>query len=415
MIDPDEKRAVLEKILKSSPFNRGDKYATLLAYLVESNLQGKIPKEYSIAIDVFEKEKDFNPAEDTIVRYHMYHLRKRIDEYYENEGQHDKIRLVIPKGHYAVQFVSETGRRKRFWQRYKKRDWIYFSILLIVVALALFFCWQQLTFARKARRIDHPIALNDPIWSSFFANRLPTLVIIGDHLLLREYDPDAQDFREEYIYNIVTNSDLANFLSRHPRRVVEKLDHGSLPHNSIFNIHDIEHVFYCFTQRPTIQFTSEYLSKPTDLPKIIDRNFIYMGGFSDMRQLEQVLAKLPIQYRYTDTYRGDIIIHDTKTDSTLTFSCKVLDGGRFLDLGLIAKIPGSNLENYLFLAGFAYPAQIEIVRMVSRPENLARLYKQVLKPGQSFPPYFCLVVEFISSEYTAQEINIKYFSPLPHK
>lgn len=140
-----------------------------------------------------------------------------------------------------------------------------------------------------------------------------------------------------------------------------------------------------------------------------------MGGFSDLRYLEQVLSKLPIEFRYTDTYRGDIIIHDAKTDSILTFSCKVLDGDRFIDLGLIAKIPGSNRENYIFLIGFAYPAQIEIVRMVSRADILDKLYKQVLQANQSFPKYFFLVSEFISSEYTAQEINVKYFSEIPKR
>jgi len=128
-----------------------------------------------------------------------------------------------------------------------------------------------------------------------------------------------------------------------------------------------------------------------------------------LRQLNQILTKLPLEYRYTDTYRGNIIFRDTKTDSLLTLQCNKLDGERYIDLGLIAKIPGSNLENYLFLIGFAYPAQIEIVRMVSRMEMLTKLYKQIGLPKQAFPRYFFLVAEFVSSEYTAQEINIKYF------
>jgi len=409
MLDHSAKRAILEKILNSTAFDRTDKYSSLLTYLVESTLCGKIPKEYTIAVDVFEKDKDFNPSVDTIVRYHMYHLRKKIDEYYENEGRNDKTKLVIPKGHYEVKFVTGAEDRPRFWHKLKRKDWIVITVLLLACFLTLFFYLRYLSLSNISRIIDRPIASDDPLWSSFFENKLPTLLIIGDHLLMREFDNDARGFREEYIYSIVTMEDLRNFNKRNPQRTLEKLDHGSLPHNSIFNVHCIEHVFYCFNQLPSIQFTSEYLSRPTDLPKIVDRNLIYMGGFNDLRQLNQILTKLPLEYRYTDTYRGNIIFRDTKTDSLLTLQCNKLDGERYIDLGLIAKIPGSNLENYLFLIGFAYPAQIEIVRMVSRMEMLTKLYKQIGLPKQAFPRYFFLVAEFVSSEYTAQEINIKYF------
>lgn len=202
MIDHSEKKAILKKILESDTFNRGDKYSQLLTYLVESTLCGKIPKEYSIAVDVFDKDQDFNPSEDTTVRYHMYHLRKKIENYYENEGQHDKIRLLIPKGHYEVQFDTESGTKLKLWRKLGKRERFYLAVILMAVGIALFFCLRHISFSQNARLIEHPIAKDDPIWSSFFENRLPTLLIIGDHLLIREYDHDARSYREQYIYNL---------------------------------------------------------------------------------------------------------------------------------------------------------------------------------------------------------------------
>jgi len=322
---------------------------------------------------------------------------------------------MIPKGHYEVKFIPNRGDRVRFWHKLKGWDWVLISALLLLGFLALFFYWRYQSFSKVARTIDRPIAQDDPIWSSFFDNKLPTLLIIGDHLLIREFDPDARGFREEYIYSLITVEELRDFIQQHPQRQLEKLDHGSLPHNSIFNLHCIEHVFYSFNQTPSIQFTSEYLARPTDLPKIIDRNLIYMGGFNELRQLNQILSILPLAYRYTDTYRGYIIFQDPQADTTLTFQCNKLENERYIDLGIVAKIPGSNMENYLFLIGFAYPAQIEIVRMVSRAEMLTKLYKQLGVTKHNFPRYFFLVVEFISSEYTAQDINIKYFHSIPKK
>jgi len=409
MIDHSTKKSILEKIIHSNTFDKTDKYARLLTYLVESSLCEKIPKEYSIAVDVFDRDKGFNPSQDTIVRYYMHRLRKKLNDYYANAGKNDKIILVIPKGHYEVKFIPRSKNRGEFWQSFKKRDWILISTIVLLASTALLFYYKYLSLAKISRIIDHPIDKDDPVWSGFFENQLPTVLIIGDHLLTSEYDKDSGGYREQVDYSINTQPDFNKFTTLHPERFLKKLDHGSIPHNSIFNLHDIEHVFYSFYHQPDIQFTSEYMAKPTDLPKIVEHNIIYMGGFRNLRQLNQIFDKLPIEFTYTDAFRGEIRIHDPHSDSLLVFKSMKLKEEHFLDLGIIAKLPGPNLENYLFLIGFAYPAQIETVRMISRQESLLKLYHQTAKQKNAFPEYFYLVVEFTSFEYTVQETNIRYF------
>lgn len=409
MIDHSTKKSILEKIISSNTFDKTDKYSSLLIYLVESALSEKIPKEYCIAVDVFHRDKAFNPSLDTIVRYYMHRLRKKINDYYANEGKNDKIKLIIPKGHYEVKFIRRSKTGVKFWHNLTKKDWIFIFITIFLASVAILFYYKYLSFTKISRIIERPINKNDPIWSGFFENQLPTSLLIGDHFLIREYDNESGGYREQVDYSINTEADFNQFAKRHPERTLEKLDHGSLPHNSIFNLHDIEHVFYSFYQRPDIQFTSEYMSKPTDLPKIVDRNIIYMGGFRNLRQFSQIIAKFPIEYEYTGTFSGEIRIRDQISDSLITFKSMKLEEGNYLDLGFIAKLPGPNLENYLFCIGFAYPAQIETVRMLSRQESLIKLYNQTIKQEKTFPKYFYMIVEVTSFEYTAQETSIKYF------
>lgn len=215
-------------------------------------------------------------------------------------------------------------------------------------------------------------------------------------------------YKEVVDFTINNMDDFNHYIKLHPERAIIKYDHGSLPHNSLCNLNEIVHVFYSFSQKIDIQFTSEHMSKSTDLINIVDRNIIYMGGFRNLRQLNKIIEKLPLKYEYTDIFKGEIRIHDVETDSLITFKSRKLNGDHFLDLGFIAKLPGPNNENYLFLIGFAYPAQIETVRMLSRQESLQKLYNQTTKPGTIFPEYFYMVVEFTSFEYTAQEMEIKY-------
>lgn len=70
---------LLEKILQSPLFRDKDIYKNLLRYLIEADQRDAPPKEVTIACDVFHKDKDFNAAEDTIVRVHMHNLRKKLD------------------------------------------------------------------------------------------------------------------------------------------------------------------------------------------------------------------------------------------------------------------------------------------------------------------------------------------------
>ena len=79
-----------------------------------SSIKNKIPKETDIAKYVFEKDESFDPAADTIVRVHIYKLRKKLEKYYDSTGRSDKMKLKIPKGHYHVDFIQVSLFKKKF-------------------------------------------------------------------------------------------------------------------------------------------------------------------------------------------------------------------------------------------------------------------------------------------------------------
>jgi hypothetical protein len=97
MADKEEIKLILQSILESNTFKDSPIYKNLLSYLVESNLTDNIPKEVTIAIEIFGKDTSFNSNKDSTVRYHIHMLRKKLDNYYKNEGKADKFRIIIPK------------------------------------------------------------------------------------------------------------------------------------------------------------------------------------------------------------------------------------------------------------------------------------------------------------------------------
>jgi hypothetical protein len=102
----DGRRAAIERVLHSATFSRSDSSRQLLKFIVEKSLAGDLDsiKEYTIATEALGRPPDFDPKADSIVRIQVQRLRKRLEEYYSDEGRRDPIRIVIPSGHYIPEF-----------------------------------------------------------------------------------------------------------------------------------------------------------------------------------------------------------------------------------------------------------------------------------------------------------------------
>ena len=94
----------LQRILNAKLFAASRRSQDFLRYVVEGSLAGSFPKEYAIAVDVFERGVDYDPSVDATVRVEAGRLRSRLREYYETEGKFDPVCISIPKGSYAAVF-----------------------------------------------------------------------------------------------------------------------------------------------------------------------------------------------------------------------------------------------------------------------------------------------------------------------
>src|SRR5215475_10693419 len=102
-----EARDELQAVLASRAFRQSRGLARLLRYICTRGLleeAGPIT-EYTIAVDVLGKTKDFKESKDASVRVEVHRLRKRLSEYYQGEGADHRVRINIPIGHYSPEFV----------------------------------------------------------------------------------------------------------------------------------------------------------------------------------------------------------------------------------------------------------------------------------------------------------------------
>jgi len=93
--------------LESREFRQSRGLSKLLRYICGKALVGDPEPitEYTIAMDVLGKSQGFKENKDASVRVEVHRLRKRLAEYYQNDGASHRVRIVIPTGHYTPEFV----------------------------------------------------------------------------------------------------------------------------------------------------------------------------------------------------------------------------------------------------------------------------------------------------------------------
>jgi TolB-like protein len=104
----DAVREQLQRIVTSDGFANADRMTAFLRFVVERALagEGAQVKEYVIGVEVFQRDAEYDPRLDSIVRVEARRLRTKIDEYYAGPGREDAVIIRIPRGSYVPVFES---------------------------------------------------------------------------------------------------------------------------------------------------------------------------------------------------------------------------------------------------------------------------------------------------------------------
>ena len=96
-------------VLQSGLLGKGPNMQNFLTFVGEKYFTGHAEdvKEYSIAVEALNRPPAFDPKSDTIVRVTAYSLRKRLEQYYQQEGAAHSVQMQLPSGRYVLQFIHK--------------------------------------------------------------------------------------------------------------------------------------------------------------------------------------------------------------------------------------------------------------------------------------------------------------------
>jgi hypothetical protein len=109
-LNPDQKRQLVQRVLKSQLFSRSQTMRSFLFYITEHAISGSsaILKEQAIGVEALGRKPDYDPTNDNIVRVRAHELRARLAKYFETEGIEEPFVITVPKGSYSPHFAART-------------------------------------------------------------------------------------------------------------------------------------------------------------------------------------------------------------------------------------------------------------------------------------------------------------------
>ncbi|HVW76464.1 MAG TPA: hypothetical protein VHB45_02550 [Alloacidobacterium sp.] len=104
MNDPRWQLAV--KVSESNHFRKSALLAQFLLFICEHTLNETAEEltEQAIGEHVFRRRPGYSTGEDNIVRSYAHRLRSRLEQYFQQEGRNELVRISVPRGAYTAIF-----------------------------------------------------------------------------------------------------------------------------------------------------------------------------------------------------------------------------------------------------------------------------------------------------------------------
>lgn len=203
--------AHLKQIQNSDTFKGANRLQQFLGYVVEKYCKGSADeiKQYTIGVEAFSLNENFDPQKDPIIRIMAGKVRRRLNEYYSTEGVNDEMIIEIPKGSYVPLIVNrDTEDQKLTFSEHngegssntdtmlKKSD-----LTIAIVPFDNISGDQQLDYFGVG--LSEEIASRLSLYKDFvivppIATR--HLLITGSHFKLTDF---AQEFNSRYVLDAI--------------------------------------------------------------------------------------------------------------------------------------------------------------------------------------------------------------------
>ncbi|HDP67893.1 MAG TPA: hypothetical protein ENN20_05250 [Candidatus Marinimicrobia bacterium] len=397
----------LDKIINSNEFSGSKIYSSYLTYLLNATNQGKCLKEITIAMEFFDKDSSFNPAEDTTVRSHTYTLRKKLQNYYYNEGKDDKYRLKIPKGHYNTQFVTSAAGRSGSGKILRWSVKHYQLLIILVLIGCVAFLWiRNRTILNRLNKYQI-VKETDSIWHDYLESDLPILIVAGDHFFFDDYSTDYNDMVSIRYGKINSPEDFEKLKSQFPGDHIRPTEEPYFPYHSIWSLPPILSMLNSVGQKPVMRRSS------TIGPQILgEYNIIYLGSIKTLYILRHTLSKSHLSY---EILPHKVIYTPKDSSESQVFRTSLHSVGPNEDLVIAVKLSGPTGNAIFMIASYHSLGAPEIVNYLINENTRLHVENTFMEKYGRMPQFFEILFRVTGIDKTAYNTEILVFNEIVEK
>lgn len=204
-MEGDPRWQLAQRVVASRHFARSPLLSKFLLHIVAETLANRTREitEHQIGVQVFDRPADYRTVEDNIVRNYARQLRRRLADYFAEEGAADPLHIDIPLGGYVPMFAPASADEKTARpvpisirgepaasvqllepvsseHPHHNRPLIFAFLLGAGTAVLIGMIWfaaVRLHASRPSRESGEPTA---PLWAALFAGPGTTYIVPAD-------------------------------------------------------------------------------------------------------------------------------------------------------------------------------------------------------------------------------------------
>lgn len=349
--EKDKILAQLDKIVADKAFSRSKMNVRLLTFLINSTLEHKDLKEMAIGTEFFGSKYDPIKS-DNKVRVYIYHLRKKLEEYYSNSATPDEIVFSIAKGQYEVRF-EKYHPPKANKRSSSRKAYLLGGILLLVSILTIFLIKKNV----------------NSFWSTLMANDYPTTVVFGDYFTI-EAPISTSNKGIIRDYEINSEQDLKQYLVKHPEQAgeLQASRHHYFNWAAPYCSRSIAEFWVTYNYPFNIIQISEWSASQLET-----ENLVYFGQSKTMGVLENILTETFPQY----TFKSQRIIRtDPITNKKNYYGDVIADNDKNIDFTVVAKVAMPTGNEMRFFLSDQDCGTISALNFFTNNDSVASFYNR---------------------------------------
>ena len=375
------------KIRASGILARSAHLHSLFEYLYRCHISGKTPKELEIAIEGMGRKESFDVTQDAVVRVYIHKLRRKLDDFYAQQGGDLSQRLQLPKGEYRLVLVtresipadenptSSTNRFPSVQNEHVNNSLNQarkINLLLIGIVLALLLINLLLVLQGRAPISEQASLRNEALWKPLFADDRPILLVVGDYFIFAESDTSGNVARLVRDFELNSPVELSNHLQLNPEQAEYKFDIGLsyLPTSAAYSLNKISPIINASDKTVQVIVASQLTADA-----LRNSHIVYIGHLSGLGLLADAVFDAS-SFSIGNSGYDELV--EKGTGKTYISSSGI--PGEYTNKGnhlaYLAAFNGPTNNRIIAIAGFRDAGLVELTDSITHETSLAELSAQ---------------------------------------